>query len=208
MKIRTHCSNINGMYQKNNYIIILIIFLIASFILMPSILTGLAKALVLEKTTNSADIMIILGGGRGTRIEAATKKYKTGSYPRIIMSGGGKYFDTYYTELMSNYAIKLGIPKEKIIQEKHSLSTKADAEECKKIINTLDGINSILIITSKFHSKRAYKTFQKTFKNTGIKLYIATAPDGVDYNNWWKSHEQSQLILSEWAKTIVYWIKY
>lgn len=51
-------------------------------------------------------------------------------------------------------------------------------------------VSSILIITDKYHTKRAYHAFKKVFdsKNLGTKIYIIGIPNAT-YNatNWWKS---------------------
>jgi uncharacterized SAM-binding protein YcdF (DUF218 family) len=170
------------------------------------VLKQLGKRLWIELPTAQPDIMVVLAGGKGNRVDYAASLYKKGAASRVVMSGGGVYYGTYKTQVMANYAVKKGIPVEVISQERMSLSTYEDA------INTaemLKGNNfSILLITDRYHTRRSYRVFKKAFRGRNITLNVMGAPDGIDYDQWWHHHEMMQDVLTEWAKTVVYWIKY
>lgn len=167
------------------------------------------ECLVLEKPTDRADILIVLAGDRGHRVKKAVDLYHEGIAPMILMSGGGQYFDTYFTEMMGAFAESLGVPKKAILQEKHSLSTYADAVESRKLIETLQHKpKRILIVTSKFHTRRSFRVFRKQFPSDEFDLFVIGSDDFVRSDAWWQHHEMAQTILTEWAKSLVYYLKY
>lgn len=94
-------------------------------------------------------------------------------YTYIIVSGG-KVRDCKHTEayMMKKY-LQTTIPHSKIITESRSKNTIENARMCLSIINNLDNISNITVISSKFHIKRVQKIFDHYFKRK-IK-YIGSA---------------------------------
>jgi uncharacterized SAM-binding protein YcdF (DUF218 family) len=170
----------------------------------------MGKYLVFEKPVQKADVMVVLSGDNGERIEAAVELYKKGYSRKILMAGGGKYFGHYYSEYMKNYALELGVPKRAVIEERNALSTFENAAFLIPMIKEKKWQN-ILIVTSKYHTRRAYKIFEKVLIHDAklkVNIFILGSDDKIDYQKWWKNHESAEYILIEWAKTIVYAVKY
>jgi len=85
-------------------------------------------------------------------------------------------------------------------------STKEEAEIIKEYA-IRKGYESIIVTTSKSHSKRAEIIFSRVFKNTGIKLIIRpTKYDSFDprnlnfNNNHWKN------VVLEYQKLFYYYV--
>jgi uncharacterized SAM-binding protein YcdF (DUF218 family) len=68
------------------------------------------------------------------------------------------------------------------------------------------GFESIIVATSKWHSKRTYYTFKSVFKNDDhIKITIyPTKYDTFDADNWWKKESQTELVFGEYVRLIYY----
>jgi uncharacterized SAM-binding protein YcdF (DUF218 family) len=61
-----------------------------------------------------------------------------------------------------------------------------------------NGYKSILLITSKWHSKRAYLTFRSALKNDGIKIVIQPSKyDTFRPDVWWKNRNDAKLVFDE-----------
>ena len=193
------------MLKKHSHQLLLLVGVLGIFILLsPFWLSATAKLLVKQKPTTQADIIVVLGGGSGKRIAFASTLYHDGVAPTLLMSGGGKESGFDLAGLMSKYAQKSGVPSTNILSESKSLSTYGNATESLKVINTLDHINRILIVTSKFHTRRSYMTFRHIFRDQPYDLFIMGSDDGINYETWYKDYEMSNIILVEWCKFILY----
>ena len=185
----------------------------------------------------TADAIVVLGGStssvayprvlpdlneRGDRIVYAAKLYKDGKAPLILLSGGRiNWFDNEESEAqdMTKLLELMGIPSAAIIQEGKSVNTHENAIFTQKILEE-QGIETILLVTSAFHTPRALKIFQH--------LGIDTIPAPTDFyvsqqelqevdnsvestilslipNT--KSLDRTTTVLKEYIGTIVYWLR-
>ena len=96
---------------------------------------------------------------------------------KIIVSGGKVQKNSIHTEAyeMKKYLVnKCNIPSEKIIKECHSKDTIDNSKKCLKIINKMDNIKKILVISSDFHIKRVKTIFNHYFKSYKNLSYISS----------------------------------
>ena len=180
------------------------IFLLA---LAPFCLRQVGAYLVKTDNFQKADVAIVLAGCNGERIQKAAWLYHHKKVKMVLMSGGGVFFGRYYTDYMADYAVQLGVPRKHIISERDSLSTFESAVACKPVLRS-QHIKTAVLVTSYYHTRRAYAIFEKILKGSGVHLYVIGASDEVDYKNWWKHHEMAEKVLQEWCKTIVYFFQY
>ena len=116
---------------------------------------------ITEKPTQTYDCILVLGCGvkdDGTpsdmlmdRILTGVELYEQGVAPVIIMSGdhGKKDYDEVNT--MKNYAVKLGVPADKIFLDHAGFSTYESMYRAKAIF----GVKSAAIVTQEYHLFRA-----------------------------------------------------
>ena len=144
---------------------------------------------ITKNPSQTYDCILVLGCGvkdDGTpsdmlmdRILTGVELYEQGVAPVIIMSGdhGKENYDEVNT--MKNYAIKLGVPAEKIFLDHAGFSTYESMYRAKAIF----GVKSAAIVTQEYHLYRAMHD-AKTFgiDTTGVpadkhKYYGQTARD-------------------------------
>jgi len=204
--------------------ICLLIFLIAIisacsllFLFSKPILELLASGLVVEDKLQNSDAAVVLGGAAPSRVLEAIDLYNSGYVSNIIITRGGmpegvdhlRTKDILYPEeadLNESVAKQFGITeKNLILLPGRVYSTKEEAELIKEYA-IKKGCKSIIITTSKSHSKRAEIIFGRVFKNTGIKLIIRpTKYDSFDprnlnfNNNHWKN------VVLEYQKLFYYY---
>jgi len=102
------------------------------------------------------DAIVVLGGGKLSegRINEAIRLYRQGIAKYLIIVGGKDDYKKMYKKVLKETKnIK------NIYFDGNSSSTIDNAFYAKKIIRKLN-IKSILIVTSKFHVKRAIKSFE------------------------------------------------
>lgn len=190
---------------------ILLILIIIGFVVKSPLLQSVADFLITDETAVKSDAIIVLGGEiKGERTKRAVELYNQGLAGTLIYSDGTDLsWRTKAVDEMTALASQLGVPDVAIKKETDSRSTYENAFYSKKVV--LDsGFKSAIVVTTDWHSKRSKFIFDKVFEGSNIKLTYANAPDDrIDsLKDWWKDSEKQQIVLTEWAKFIVYWLKY
>lgn len=94
------------------------------------------------------------------RIEAAVEIWKNERVDILIMSGGAAANRYVEAELMAEYAKKLGVPEEKILLEKKSVSTYHNMLYVKQIMEEKN-LKNCVVVTSGWHLRKANHYAQK-----------------------------------------------
>ncbi len=138
----------------------------AAIILIPRLITALYA---IPKSFSSQDIpsapvAIVFGAGLwrdGTpttvlrdRIATAAELYFAGTVQKILMSGDNRFLDYNEPGAMSNYAMKLGVPEDAIVQDYAGRRTYDTCYRAKSIF----GIEHAILVTQSFHLPRALYT--------------------------------------------------
>ncbi|MEC1715500.1 YdcF family protein [Schinkia azotoformans] len=190
---------------------ILLILIIIGFVVKNPLLQSVADFLIADETAEKSDALIVLGGEiKGERTKRAVELYNQGFAGTLIFSDGTDLsWRTKAVDEMIVLASELGIPDTAIKKETDSRSTYENAVYSKKLM--LDnGFKSAIVVTTDWHSKRSKFIFDKVFAGSDIKLtYANTSDDRIDsLRDWWQDSEKQQIVLTEWAKFIIYWLKY
>jgi len=157
-----------------------------------------------------SDAIVVLGGElNGERTRKGAELYRQGLAPVVIFSEGTKLsWRTDAIEEMRALAVLEGVPAEAILEERRSRSTYENAFYTRELMEG-QGMTSALVVTSDWHGRRAGFIFGRVFEGSGIRVDVCGAiDDRSDFADWWKDGEKQQVVLTEWAKTIVYWAKY
>ena len=189
----------------SRYTLLTIVLLILLFVFHPFILKKMATHLIFETPIDQVEVIVVLTGDNGTRLKKGIDLYKQELAPQILISGGDMFLDKNVVDYMAEYAQDQGVPSENIILEKAALSTFDNAQNTYELLNNL-GYKKVILVTSKFHTKRTYKIFRKIYGDD-IEISVTSAQDNIDYNNWWQSYEMAEKVLIEWGKTVIYWFK-
>lgn len=135
----------------------------------------------------SADAILVLGGGIGIplpprqhidlggsadRYLHATRLFRAGKAPRIVLSGGNVFPQDGF-EGEAAYAVQLmqdwGVPREAMLVESDSRNTYQNAVNSKQLL-AQHGLKKILLVTSATHMPRAMAVFRRQ----GIDVTAAT----------------------------------
>jgi len=121
------------------------------------------------------DAIVVLGGGELSegRINEAIRLYNQGIAKYLIIVGGKDDYEKMYEK-----ALKETKNINNIYFDGNSSSTIDNAYYAKKIIRKLN-VRSILIVTSKFHVKRAVKSFE-LFLGNEYKIDAIGVEDNPD----------------------------
>lgn len=180
------------------------------------ILKQLAQILVKESAwqQKTYDYGVILGGQPLERGLFAAKLFHEGRVKHLVCVGGNYPKILRLTEdtcsegrLSAVQLLMSGVPDSCITVLSEGTSTQ---EELKAFTTFLEGkTGSILMITSRFHTRRAHRTLRKLLKNFDRTFDVAGAPSlAFDENNWWRTEEGLITINNEYLKGLYYLYKY
>ncbi len=160
--------------------------------------------LYLDQPPKKSEVILVLGGDVGYRVEKAVELYQQGYADKIIMTGGQLYYRLTQAQAMREQALEMGVPGEAIILENLADSTYTNAVYCLQIMRK-QGFKSALVVTSNYHSKRSEFLFSKIFHGSGISLTFCSADDPqFNPQKWWNSNKSIVITLNEYVKFIGY----
>lgn len=153
------------------------------------------------------DSIVVLGaavwpGGQPSpvlrdRLARAAELYHEGVAGKIICSGGVGKNPPSEAEVGRRFLIRAGVPEEDIIIEPDSSSTSEQARRI-KAISEREGFNSIALVTSFFHEKRAIQLFRGAgfvyiedarcthVRFEDLNYWVAREAVGLALMNWWQ----------------------
>jgi uncharacterized SAM-binding protein YcdF (DUF218 family) len=173
------------------------------FVLLTVLLAVIAyffpeKFLCVDSGKVSADVIVVLGGGRHERPERAAELFRQRAAPRILVSGAGD--DGINRRLL----LQAGVPAGAIEIEDKSMTTRENAEFSIKLLRA-EKIRSVILVTSWYHSRRALKTFEHYAPE--IKIYSRPSYFAFATKDWTRLGI-NKLMRLEFLKLPGYWIRY
>jgi len=203
-------------------ILSVLVILLASFIFFSIfIVPNLGQWLVVMDELQESDMIVVLMGSVYIRILEAADLYNEGYSDRIVLVNSyiaakdiiiNRGIKVYGNALISKMAvIDLGIPEEDVlILEGNSRSTQDEALTIREYIRNNREIESIILVTSKYHSGRAKKIFKKALSVLDREIDIYSSPSKYDpsnVNQWWKDREDIQRVVLEYPKLIHFYFR-
>lgn len=164
-----------------------------------------ASYLVRGEDPVKADAAVVLGGdGSGDRTIKAAQLAQAGWVPVVLLSGP-RALVRYESSDMLTYAEQRGYPVS-LFEEihHHSRSTRAEAAVVTAELRKR-GMHRILLVTSLYHTRRAYALFHQAAPD--IEIHVIAAPD-PDFTpaTWWKTRDGWKIFVMEWGKTVATWL--
>jgi uncharacterized SAM-binding protein YcdF (DUF218 family) len=157
----------------------------------------------------SGDVLIVLGGASlednvlGVssywRSTYAVRAQRSTPFAQIVISGGGP---THPALAMREFVVCEGVPRERVVVEDRSVSTRENALFVRELLAHTAGRK--VLLTSDYHMFRAYRTFRKA----GLDVLPRPFPDAIKRSG---SHSQRWPIFidlcEEAAKTAYYFVR-
>lgn len=180
-----------------------------------------AENLIVEKPLERADAILILAGSSVyiERTNKAAEIFRAGIAPKIILTDDGERTgwsrgerrNVPYVELARRNLVERGVPAENIeiitpvgsgtIYEAQVFRGKARAENWK----------TVLLITSAYHARRAFWTFDRVFADKTIEFGIVSPLPGEQTpppDRWWLVPSGWRFVAGEYLKGVYYWVYY
>ncbi len=182
------------------------------FAIRESILLSMGSFLIVKDTLQTADLIHMLGGDV-ERIDYGIELYKQGYGGKILLTGGRvelPLVNTTYSHLAREYAESKGVPANGILQhESTATSTFEEVLELQEILHHDASVQSIIIVSSPYHLRRARWIFNKTLKHR-VKLQFVPVPfeKSRHKERWWTTELSLQAVVNEYLKLPFYILKY
>jgi len=170
--------------------------------------------LVKDDAPLHADVMVLLMGNLSDRVLQVDDLYKQGTATRVWIVE--PYSDDYQTLedrgvhifTDTDRALRalggLGIPAERVeILPGNASSTKMEAESVRDYLRTAADVDTLLLVSSSYHTRRAFKIFKTAFRAMeDPPVLVCSASDYSDFQpeKWWKEREDIQEVVLEYMK--------
>jgi len=205
------------MSLKLKAILISLIVFVAWIVIAPIF----AKTLVIEKPLIKADAILVLAGSKSyrERTQKAAELYKEGIASRVFLTDDGGFAgwsqkeerNPPFVDLAKQVLIKQGVAKKDIeVFKPIGSGTIYEAKLIDEVSRTRN-LESILLVTSSYHTRRALWTFEKKVSKGKIRFGVMSpnkSRQAPSPYTWWLSPKGWQNVGGEYPKFLVYWLYY
>lgn len=191
------------------------LLLVFVWIFRITILQGIGSYLVRTDASCKADALYVLGGASFDRGSRASRSLEEGCTP-VAYCTGANVPQSYKAEgrmvteaeLGRAAAIRAGADPAKVLPFAYGTSTWEEAAGVLHHAKS-NGFDTVLVLTTEFHTRRVGKVFRQRFKYSGITVLVQAAPSSeYDAAVWWKSEDGLMMVNNEYVKSLYYAITY
>ncbi len=190
-------------------------------ILWPPGAWAAARFLIVHEPIEKSDAIVILSGSATYRERAqhAGELFNAGRANRVVLTNdnlksgwsSAAQRNPYYHELAKEELRRAGVPEGNIqIMMVPILGTHDEALKLRDYCEQ-QSLNSILVVTSAYNSRRALWTFRKVFNEGRKRVGIDPAAAGIETpspSTWWLHRFGWDLVPTEYLKLVGYWVRF
>lgn len=196
---------------------LLMVFLFVMLVVFRNpILVKVGSFLIHEDNVEKVDAMVVLSGSAFERGGKGASLWGQGVANKILCPGGNLVLDLliltgdtiYENNLTRLKLIQEGVPDSLIFCVNEGTSTIEEANAILRYCQAKN-VKSIMIVSSYFHTARAYRVYKKVFEGSGISINMQGSPAiRYDEKKWWTSEDGLINFNNELVKSIYYFVKY
>lgn len=191
---------------------------VSFFLIRKPVMRFTATHIVEEDPLQKADAILVLAGEFPGRVLEAATLYKEGYAPLVILSrdeqspeietlremGIGPDQAPSKNDVNRRVLGLAGVPEQNIRLLPNIITRTAnEAPESLKYIRRLGGIQKLLVVTSRSHTRRAGKIFRKAYQGSGVEVRMrGDRKSGLDPNRWWAINLQRRAVAYEWMARV------
>ena len=189
--------------------LLIIVFLVAGLIVSVMLIprSWLLAGLTVHTPLAQSDAIVLVGGGFKERAPAAAMLYRDGYAPLVILANDGVFSswstkynrNLYQVEWAEEDLVTLGVPRDRIVKLPfYGSATMFDALAVKRYLFK-SGLKKIIVVTSDYHTRRAFWTFKQVLNEYTDKITVYPALSfGVG----------GRSLATEYIKLCYYFIRY
>lgn len=175
------------------------------------------RYLVVDMPLEPADAIVVLAGPRAAaRWLEAVDLHTEKVAPSILLSTGrivpaeeavrarGITFPRE-VDLVRAAMVQMGVPAHAIETFPGAVDNTAAEATTAREIATARGWRRVIVVTSKYHTRRTLYAFERAFRGTAISIRTrGTRFDTSRPDEWWKHRADVRFVLSEYSKLLAY----
>lgn len=180
-----------------------------------------ASFLIKEAPLDKADAIVVLGGSATykERTHEAARLLHEGRAQRILITNddmrgpwsSAEQRNLFFYERSLEELRNARVPAQSVDVLMQPVAGTYEEAEVIRDYAQQQGLHSILIVTSAYHSRRALWVFSRVFRDTGIRIGLIGVRPGMESPppaTWWLSARGWKLVPTEYVKMIYYVINY
>jgi uncharacterized SAM-binding protein YcdF (DUF218 family) len=203
-------------WRLGRLLAVTLVLVIGLYFGSPYLLTVVGRYLITEHPLAKAGLVLVLSGQTLLRVPEVARIYHEGYAPKILLTRelrergseellrlGIRFPDSQENALTILEALR--VPRSAIltIQERAD-STRSEMQTVARFLNA-HPVKSMIIVTSKGHTTRAYKIFS-TGLGPGVRLIMRPVPnDPFDPARWWHDRLDAKDVLHEYEALADFW---
>jgi len=182
---------------------------------------GAARALVVRSQLPHADALVVLAGSSTylERTHRAAELFSHGVAAKIVLTNdnlpsgwsASQERNPLFVELATEELKRHGVPADKIEIVPGFVSSTYDEITRVREYSAARGLRSIVVVTSAYHSRRAWWTLRHVFRGSEVAIGLETAAPGQQSpwpSTWWWYRVGWQMVPVEYVKMVYYWLRY
>ncbi|PYR79726.1 MAG: hypothetical protein DMF86_02800 [Acidobacteria bacterium] len=197
---------------RRTAVVVLLLAILAAGIGLPFA----GRFLAAEDPLARADAIMVLDGAHAERWLEAVDLYRAGMAPSIVLSSGRREPAELYlerlgihypinSELARDTMVRMGIPANAITLTGGALDNTAQEAVAVRADALARGWRRLIVVTSKYHCRRARLAFRREFAATGIDIAVhGSRYDASDPARWWRSRVDVRFVASELPRFVLY----
>jgi uncharacterized SAM-binding protein YcdF (DUF218 family) len=191
----------------------LLLVVLALWFFRYPLLRATGNVLIKNDPLHHADAIYVLGGASVDRGVAAAELLQKGLAPIAYCTGEnipqsllGEGLLITEAQLTTNVMLHEGA--QDVLPIPEGTSTWDESHIILDHARQL-AADTIIVVTTDFHSRRVGRVFRSPFRKAGITVLVYGAPASVyDAQRWWETEEGLLMVNNEYVKLLYYWLKY
>jgi uncharacterized SAM-binding protein YcdF (DUF218 family) len=176
-----------------------------------------AKWLIIKTGPAPADAIVVLGGSAvyRERAQRAAEFYRQGLADRILLTNenlrgewnSAEQRNPFFWERAADHLSSLGVPSDRIEVLRPTVNGTYDEAVALREYAVANKLQSLLVVTSGYHSRRASWTFGKVFRESGVAINVQSVEPGEQTPpplTWWLHLRGWQMVAGEYVKYVYY----
>jgi uncharacterized SAM-binding protein YcdF (DUF218 family) len=161
------------------------------------------RFLVIDAPQKS-DVIVVLAGDTDRRPERGFELLDQGFAAHLLLDvpAGGRIYGSTEPELAQRWLERLPHADAMNICPTNGLSTKIETRDVERCLEG-HGWHSVLIVTSDFHTRRAWSTFRRQLP--AYQFRVAASHNDPEFGvDWWRHRQWAKVNLDEWLR-LIWW---
>jgi uncharacterized SAM-binding protein YcdF (DUF218 family) len=177
-----------------------------------------ARFLVVRSPLARADAIVVLSGSAAhvERAQWAAQLYKNGLAPKIILTNDNQMGgwseplqrNPFYYERSRDQLLNAGVPPEAIKVWLEPVSSTYEEAQLIRAVQRVQGLKSMVLVTSPYHSRRAFWTFRRVLGDSNTEIGIEPVSASIPPSTWWLHLKGWQIVPVEYVKLLYYMFRF